>query len=117
MHELSIIENIFKALQEVAREKNLAVITKVTIKIGRLRQVVPEFLQFAFATVAKNTLAESSKLEIKFVPITVLCKHCQNKFTVEENAYVCENCGSVDLEILTGKEIELESIEGETKCK
>lgn len=114
MHELKIIQDIFPIIENVAKENHLKSINKVFLQVGGLRQVVPEFLQFAFVTVAKDTIvAIGAELIIEAIPITARCKHCQKQFTVGENIYVCPHCDSSDLEILTGKEIILESIDGE----
>jgi hydrogenase nickel incorporation protein HypA/HybF len=112
MHELSIIQNIFPIIEKVAKENHLKVVNKVFLKVGGLRQVVLEFMSFAFATVAKGTIAENAELIIELIPVAARCKKCQQQFTVDGNVYVCPHCDGADLEILTGKEIVLESVEG-----
>ena len=62
MHEFSLIQSIFKIIEQVAQANNLQTISKIRLKIGKLRQVAPDFLQFAFAAVAKGTLAEGAAL-------------------------------------------------------
>jgi hydrogenase nickel incorporation protein HypA/HybF len=113
MHEITLMQNVFTMIDTVAKEQNLSVVTKVVLKIGKLRQIVPEFFEFAFKTVAKGTVAERAELIVEYVPILVLCKTCQREFPVEENIYICPHCDGVDLEILQGKEVILESINGE----
>jgi hydrogenase nickel incorporation protein HypA/HybF len=113
MHELNIIQNIFPIIENVAKENHLKRVTKIFLKVGGLRQVVSEFLQFTFATVAKGTIAENAELIIELILVTARCKKCQQQFIVEDNVYICPHCDSVALEILTGKEIILESVEGE----
>ncbi len=113
MHELKIIQDVFPIIENVAKENHLKSINKVFLQVGGLRQVVPEFLQFAFATVAKDTIAAGAELIIELIPITARCKNCQKQFTVGENIYVCPHCDSSDLEILTGKEIVLAGVDGE----
>lgn len=112
MHELKIIQDVFPIIENVAQENHLKSITKVILQIGGLRQVVPEFLQFAFTTVAKDTVAADARLIIEPIPITAHCKNCHKQFMVGENTYICPHCDSTDLEILTGKEIILESVAG-----
>ena len=112
MHELSLIQNIFATILKIAADNQLQRITKVTLQIGQLRQVVPEFLQFAFTATAKDTIAAEAQLVIEHIPITVLCQSCSQKFTVTENIYICPYCQSTKLEILSGKEIIIASIEG-----
>jgi len=116
MHELGIIQNIFKVVEETAVANNLSKISKVYLKVGKLRQVVPEFLQFAFATVTKDTIAEDAELVIEIVPVVLQCKACGNKFVEKSDLPLeCTVCGSTDLKIVEGKEIVLDSIEGDKK--
>ena len=113
MHELKIIQDVFPIIENVAKENHLKSVTKVVLQVGALRQVVLEFLRFAFATVATDTVAAGAELIIESIPITARCKTCHEQFTVGENIYICPHCDHSDLEILTGKEIILESVDGE----
>jgi len=113
MHELGIIQNIFSILEEVAEEHRLIAIHKVTLKLGKLQQIVPEMLRFAFDTVAKGTKAEGAVLELKEVPIKMQCQTCGTDFIVEEHIYICPECSGTSLMTLEGMEIFLESIEGD----
>ena len=112
MHELGIIREIFPLIEKIAKENNFKSITRVVLSIGRLRQVKDQFLYFAFETVAKDTIAAGAELIINTIPITVNCHNCNKQFTVSENIYICPDCDSGSLEILTGKEVILESIDG-----
>ena len=113
MHELKIIQDVFPLIEEVAKKNHLKSINKVVLGIGKLRQVKSEFLQFAFATLAENTIAAGAELIIELITITVFCRDCKKQFTVEDSIYLCPQCESVSLEVLTGKEVILESIDGE----
>jgi hydrogenase nickel incorporation protein HypA/HybF len=113
MHEFKIIQDIFPIIENVVRENHLKSVNKVYLQIGKLRQVVLEFLQFAFTTATKNTVAAGAELIIELIPITAKCRTCQRQFAVEENIYICPHCNNSNLEILTGKEIVLVSVEGE----
>ena len=113
MHEFSIIENIFKAIEKVANEKGLTRIHKVKLQVGLLRQIEPRTLQFAFDTVSKGTFLENAILDVDTVPIIMYCNNCTATFEVKEQAYICPDCEGMDLKLLKGKEIILESIEGD----
>lgn len=117
MHELSIIQDLFKVLIKIATEKKLRKVSVVYLKIGKLRQIVPEFLEFAFSTIAKDSVAEGAKLVIEFIPITMRCNSCDKEFTVEEDIFFCPGCESGDLTLISGKELILESIEGDQDAK
>ena len=112
MHELSIIENIFIQINQIADENQLSKISEVKLSIGRLRQIVPEMMQFAFEQVAKGSRAEGASLVITQIPVSVRCRDCEKTFELAENNFACQFCGSARLEILTGKEVVLESVSG-----
>jgi|WetSurMetagenome_2_1015567.scaffolds.fasta_scaffold97063_1 hydrogenase nickel incorporation protein HypA/HybF len=112
MHELTIIQNILIKVIQVAEINNLKTVTQITISIGKLRQIIPSALEFAFKAAAKNTIAEHAELIVKYIPIQAYCRNCKNSYIIEENIYLCPKCESVDLDIRSGKEIILENIQG-----
>lgn len=113
MHEFSIMQGVFKLLEDIAAKNNLIKISKVILRIGKLRQVSPDFLRFAFENIAQNTLVNGAELIIEEIPITMRCKSCNQEFTVEHHTYICPVCGAAKLELLTGKEILIVSVDGE----
>ncbi len=113
MHEFSIVSSIFSIIEDVARENNLTSIDKVSLTIGKMRQVVPVAMEMAFEAITKGTIAEEALLEMEFLPIVMQCKSCSHKFDVEENVYICPSCDSAQLEMLQGQELLLKNIEGE----
>ena len=113
MHELGIITNLFTLIDEVAEEHGLRKITRITVKLGKLQQIVPDMLQFAFESVSKGSRAEDAALDVEYVPIKMKCRGCAQEFIVGDHLYICPECEQSDLEMLEGTEILLESIEGE----
>lgn len=113
MHELSIIQSVFTTLEEIADDHRLVTITRVRLKIGRLQQIVPDMLEFAFDAVAQGTTAEGASLEIEIVPIVMRCRGCGTEFQVDEQAYICPHCSGTALDTLQGMDIVLDSISGE----
>jgi hydrogenase nickel incorporation protein HypA/HybF len=113
MHELGIINNLFTIIEEVAEENHLVRIHKVKLKLGKLQQIVPEMLTFAFETVAQGTKAEGAVLDVEYAPIRMKCHGCEREFIVENNTYICPECAQTRLTMLTGMEIILESLEGD----
>jgi hydrogenase nickel incorporation protein HypA/HybF len=113
MHELSIISNVVTITEEAALKEGLKKVTRINLLVGALNQVVPEMMQFAFETITKNTLVENSELNIINVPIKMKCRSCNHTFIVEEHVFLCIECNSADLELIEGKELFIQSIEGE----
>jgi hydrogenase nickel incorporation protein HypA/HybF len=108
LHELSIAEAI---VQVASRHANGRRVTKVQVKVGHLRQVVPSALTFSFELVAEETPVEGAELEIDEVPATGKCRGCGAQSRLSSFPLQCQTCGGFDLEILEGEELLVESLE------
>lgn len=113
MHELVVISNIFKAIKNAASKNNLVKVSKVKLQVGKLRQLEESMLRFAFDTISKETVAQGAQLELDYIPVVMFCTVCSSSFEVKGKKYICPSCESSDLQLLKGKEVILESIEGE----
>ena len=113
MHELGMITNIFTIIDQVAQENHLIKIHRIKLKLGKLQQIVPEMLTFAFDAVAQDTIAEGAMLDVEYVPIRMKCNHCEQEFIVDDHIYICPECSHTNLTMLQGMEIILESLEGD----
>jgi hydrogenase nickel incorporation protein HypA/HybF len=113
MQEFSIITNIIKIVDEISEKENFSKVNKVNLMIGKMRQVVPETLTFAFETISKGTKCEAATLNIEHVAIKVECNICGKVYEVDKFDYVCPECEKADLKLLAGQEIVLKSIEGD----
>ena len=108
MHELSIAESVVRIATRQAAGRR---VTKVWMKVGHLRQVVPSALSFSFGLVAEGTPAEEAQLEIEEIPVSGECRRCGERSQPEDFPLLCAACGSADLEILRGEELLVESLE------
>lgn len=112
MHELRIAEDLTRIVLETARASVLKKVTEVNIIFGQMIQVVPDIFEFAFRECARGTVAQDARLNIEIRKVRMRCIRCGSDFDVQDNRFVC-NCGSSDLEIISGKELFIKSIEGE----
>ncbi|MCK5242347.1 hydrogenase maturation nickel metallochaperone HypA [bacterium] len=117
MHEFSICQNLVDAIvNEVNAIQPLPKrLLKVHVALGHLRQIIPEYLQFAYEVLIKDTVAEGSELLVRTVPLEVKCRKCQWQGEIERQAFICKSCGSTELEMLTGMELYLENLEIEVE--
>jgi len=113
MHEVSIVNDLFRIVLDVAEKENLTRIDKVHFQLGRMMQVVPELFRFAFDSAKADTIAHQAELEIEFLPVKMRCTHCGHIFEVDQQDFCCPQCNGVDLDLLQGKELFIKSIEGE----
>ncbi len=69
-------------------------------------------LHFCFGTASRGTLCEGATLQIEEIPLTVWCRNCnENKSPTGRYSFRCADCGMPTPKIVTGKEMELVSIE------
>jgi hydrogenase nickel incorporation protein HypA/HybF len=113
MHEVSIVNDLFRIILDVSEREKLSRVDKVHFQLGEMLQVVPELFRFAFDSAKEDTIAADADLEIEFVPVKMRCRSCGHEFEVEEQSFYCPACNGADLDLLEGKELFIKSIEGE----
>lgn len=114
MHELSICSSLVELVSaELQRQAPKAKLLKAVVCVGGLRQIVPETLTFAYETLVAGTKLAGSVLEIRHVPVTARCEACGWEGTLAENYFICPKCDGHKLNLLTGRELHLESLEVE----
>lgn len=112
MHEMGIALRIVEiATDSLPADLRAARVTKVNLKVGKLAAVVPESLRFCFDVAVKDSALEGAILSIEEVPVVARCKDCRAQWTIDEPVFVCQACQSGSLEILSGRELDIESIE------
>jgi hydrogenase nickel incorporation protein HypA/HybF len=108
MHELSVAGAVVDTVLRHAEDRKVLV---VTLKIGQLRQVIPDSLAFYFEIVSRDTLAEGARLEQIVVAVRMRCEDCGGEWEPEQR-FRCPECEGVG-EVLAGDELEVDSIEVE----
>jgi hydrogenase nickel incorporation protein HypA/HybF len=112
MHEMGIAQQIIDiAAASIPPELTGARVERINLKIGRLSAVVPESLRFCFEIVARETPLSGAELAIEEIPILARCKECDTRWTIDQPVFTCRECNSGRLEILSGRELDIVSIE------
>ena len=70
-----------------------------------------EPFEFCFPLAAEGTPLAGARLEIEAVPVRVRCGACDRETEPELPMIACRNCGDLAVEIISGKEFSLRSIE------
>jgi hydrogenase nickel incorporation protein HypA/HybF len=107
MHELSLSSAIVETVERHAAGRR---VTKVTMTIGALRQVVPESLDFYFEIVSRDTVCEGAVLSQEIVPARARCDACLAEWDLDLPLFLCAECGGAGRPV-AGEEFEVESIE------
>jgi hydrogenase nickel incorporation protein HypA/HybF len=118
MHELAVAEAIVAAAERHAEGRPVSV---VRVRVGRLRQVVPQYLSFYFEVAAKETLCKGAALEWERVPSLLRCSTCGAEWDPAPPParngdelivrFRCPQCESADHRVVSGDELIVESID------
>jgi len=108
---MSIATSLMEIIEEALRDRSVNKVLSFKLRIGELRAVEPEALRFCFEILSKGTRLEEAKMQIEDVPIKARCKQCKNEFIIKDFFFLCPDCGSFEIEALSGNELDLISIE------
>ncbi len=112
MHEATLAQNIIDDIESRIEAGEISGrIRGVYLSVGRLTSVVPENLSFLFQVLAEGSALEGALLEIDRIPIRARCRSCGDSFEIDDVYFSCKGCGSPDLDILSGSELLIESVE------
>ena len=112
MHELSVASAILETVRKHADQRP---VTVVSLRVGRLRQVVPRSLQFYWEIVSRDTICHDARLELHEIDARLHCRACGHEWEPLLAAFRCERCGTGDVEVRSGAELEVDYIEVETE--
>jgi hydrogenase nickel incorporation protein HypA/HybF len=117
MHELSIAQSILEIVQQEMAKHQVTRLRTITLKYGRLSQVVPEALEFSFEMLAKGTTLEGAIVKMVEVPLRVACRSCAIEFSPTDEEMIlmtCPACGEeFGHKVLEGKELYIDHIEAD----
>lgn len=112
MHEMGIALQIIEiAKSSIPSDMSDARVERVNLKVGKLAAVVPSSLRFCFDVAAKDTPLEGARLSIEEIPVAARCNDCGREWVIEEAAFSCPQCKSGAIQMLSGRELDIESIE------
>ncbi len=112
MHEMGIAMQIIEiAVASIPDDLNNAQIKRVNLKVGKLSAVVPESLHFCFQIAAQDTPLCDAELNIEEIPLKVRCMDCNVEWIAYEPVFLCRKCNGKSVEMLTGRELDITSIE------
>lgn len=112
MHEMGIaLEIIDIAAASIPADLAGVQVKTVNLKVGKLAAIVPESLRFCFAVATKNGPLDGAELVIEEIPVRARCEHCRHEWHVEGPAFRCPQCAAGRITLLSGRELNIESIE------
>jgi hydrogenase nickel incorporation protein HypA/HybF len=108
LHELSLCGAVAETVRRHAGDRR---VRRVRLRIGHFRQVVPETLAWCWEMQSRGGPLEGSELDVVDVPTVVRCRSCAAETTLAAPILLCDACDGADVELLSGEELDIESIE------
>ena len=128
MHELSIAQQLVEQIEDELAVRGVAaprgdaaagceVIGRVFVRVGALSGVAPEALAAAFPMAAAASWIAGAALVIERCPAVVWCERCDGEQTLPSAGRMrCPDCGALCKRLVSGRELELTSIEVLNVC-
>jgi|SRR5665213_472493 len=112
MHELSIALSMIDEIIEQSDARGGLEVEAVHLKLGVFSGVDRSALVFAWELACEGTPLAGSRLVITTVPLLIHCPQCNQRRT-PPSVYelCCPDCLVPAQDIITGREIEIESLE------
>ena len=107
MHELSITQSLVDAVLDRTGERP---VTGVHVRVGRLSGVLPDAMRFCFELVSDGTPLAGAQLLIDEPDGVTRCRVCGEETIMPDLIPLCP-CGSADVDIISGRELMLTSVE------
>lgn len=111
MHEFTVVKNIVQTADQFAREHQIENVRQLTVQIGVLTGVIPQYVRMYYQDLIEGTSLEGSQLQVEEIPAEAFCRHCGEVFDPGmEGDIRCPSCGSAHIEILHGRELTIKEI-------
>lgn len=109
MHELALCAAIADIANRRAGDRRVEV---VHLKVGQLRQVVPDALTFCWSMLIEDTDLAGARLDLDRVDALLECQNCGARSAVGfPPTLTCTHCGGFDVAVLTGEEFEVTALD------
>ncbi len=136
MHEWALADAVISTAVKVAEKEKLTRISTIRVTMGELQQIDMEIFEFAMNEMMKSggDILEDAKVEFEDEKAALKCRVCGHEWAFSEateklneeesesihfvpeiaHVYIrCPECESPDFEIIRGRGVSIESIEGE----
>jgi len=114
MHEGNFTKEIVGVILDELKKYPDAKPKAIKVLVGEILHLVPASVQMHYQFLTQGTDLEGVVLELTQTPVVVRCSQCRSEGTVEDHHLLfCSYCHSSDVEIISGNDVRIESIEAE----
>lgn len=112
MHELSTVIRLVNLAEKEAAAAGAAGVKSMTVRIGEMTGILPEYVRKYFPEAVKGTMLEKAELILEEEPVQTKCGDCGRVYRPSrEKGYACPDCGSIRGKVVAGRETRLISME------
>ena len=108
MHEFARTQRLLYLALDKAGSKQIA---RVNLSIGPFSEEREESIRFYWKDLAKGSYGEGAELHFDHMPVEIVCLDCTGTFYLDEETSMCKFCDRDGLQVLSGEDVRLESIE------
>lgn len=108
---MSIAQSIMDIVNETLKDTEKKKLIEIVVDIGELVAVVPDSLQFCFEAIVNDTIFENAKLKLNILPLKINCNECNNESKIEKFYFLCPNCESTNIRVISGEELNIRYLE------
>ncbi len=115
MHEMGIIINLARTLDETAEEQNIVNIGKVTLQVGEVSGIMTDlFVDCWNYFKGRHPVLKDSELILETIPAVTYCSSCEKTYETVKYGKECPYCHSGETWLVQGNECIIKEIEAET---
>lgn len=112
MHELGVVFYVIDDVEKVAKENNVKRVHSVTLEVGEVSTVIPEYLMDCWNwAVKKHEILADCELRVERIDAVTYCEDCQKNYSTVEHGKICPYCKSENTYLLRGNEFNIKEIE------
>ena len=118
MHELGIVIEVVKQVEQLAKQNDVEKVTKLTLEVGEVSGVVKEYFFDAFKWFIKKS-QYMKECELDYVTIEGIsyCQDCKQTYSTTKHGKECPFCHSDHTYLVSGQEVKIKDIEVQNKDK
>ena len=111
MHEISLVRNIFKTLEDEFPGE-IEKVRTIYLRVGLLSNVQPILMQNAFeAVLLDEPKYNKATLNVEVLDVLVHCDDCDKDSEVQQYKFACSCCGKPSKNIIQGEELMISKVE------
>lgn len=111
MHELGLVTHIVRTIEDIAEKEALTEIASLTLEVGEVSGVIPEYLTDCFKYFkAKTRFLKEAELKIEMIAAVTYCQDCGETYATLVHKKRCPCCRGEATYLLRGNEFNIKEI-------